>query len=51
MLKWETEFTYERKRGDTVYIIESISNPDSREDILDALITLMKRDIEELGKR
>lgn len=51
MLKRETEFTYERRQGDTVYIIESVSDPDGREDMLDALIALMKRDIEELGKR
>ena len=51
MLKRETEYTYERKQGDTVYIIESISDTDSSEDMLDALIALMKRNIEELGKR
>ena len=51
MLKRESEYTYERKQGDTVFIIESISDPDSSEDMLDALIALMKRDIEELGKR
>ena len=51
MLRRETEFTYERKQGDTMYIIESISHPENREDIWDALIALMKRDIEDLGKQ
>ncbi len=50
MLKSETEFTYERKRGDTVYIIESISDKNSRVDMVDALIALMKHDMEEMGK-
>lgn len=50
MLRPETEFTYERKQGDTVYIIESVSDPDCRVDMVDALIALMKRDIENLGK-
>ncbi len=51
MLKRETALTYERKQGDTVYVIESISDPDSRENMLDALVALIKRDIEELGKK
>lgn len=51
MLRAETEFTYEHKHGDTVYIIESVSEPDCRVDMVDALIALMKRDIENLGKK
>ena len=51
MLRRETEFTYELKQGDTLYIIESISHPENREDSWDALIALMKRDIEDLDKQ
>ncbi len=51
MLKRETEFTYGHKQGDTEYVIESISDPNSREDMLDALVSLMKRDIEKLIKK
>ena len=50
MLKRETEKTYTHKIGDTVYTVESVTAPGSKADIVDALIALMKRDIESLEK-
>ncbi len=50
MLKRETEYTYEYEKNKTVFVIESIRDPECREDMLDALIALMKRDIEKMGK-
>lgn len=50
MLKRETEKTYTHKIGETIYTIESVSSPNTREDMIDALISLMKRDIESLEK-
>lgn len=50
MLKLETNKTYEHKIGGTVFIIESEA-PENAHDMVDALIALMKRDIELLGKK
>lgn len=50
MLKRETEKAYTHKIGETIYTIESVLAPDTREDMIDALISLMKRDIESLEK-
>ncbi|MEA4933643.1 MAG: hypothetical protein VB071_08735 [Lawsonibacter sp.] len=50
MLKRETEKTYGYTIGETIYTIESVSSPDTCEDMIDALISLMKRDIESLEK-
>lgn len=50
MLKRETEKSYTCKIGDTAYTIESVTAPGSKLDMIDALIALMKRDIESLEK-
>ncbi|MEA4933282.1 MAG: hypothetical protein VB071_06835 [Lawsonibacter sp.] len=49
MLKQETEKSYELKNGGTMFVVESVCREEERTDMLDALIALMKRDIEELG--
>lgn len=51
MLKRETSKTYELKIGDTVYTIESEAPEDCRIDMIDALIALMKRNIEALSEK
>ena len=51
MLKRETSKTYDQKIGDTLFTIESESPEDACTDMVDALITLMKRDIEVLGEK
>ncbi len=45
MLKSEFNHTYETAIGDTVYTITSECPEDTTEDILDALVRLIKRDI------
>lgn len=49
MIRLETEKPYETKIKDTIYIIESVSDGDGKTDMIDALITLMKRDIQNLS--
>lgn len=45
MLTSEFSKTYETKIGDTVYTITSECPEDTKDDILDALVRLMKREI------
>jgi len=45
MITSEFSKTYETQIGDTVYTIESWCDEDTSEDILDALVRLIKRDI------
>jgi len=49
MLKRETEKIHELKNGGTVFVVESVCPEDEKTDLLDALIALIKRDIEELA--
>lgn len=45
MLTSEFSKTYETKIGNTIYTITSECPEDTKEDMLDALVRLMKRDI------
>lgn len=45
MLKLEISKTYEQIIGDTLFTIESECPEDSSVDMLDALVTLMKREL------
>ena len=45
MITSEFNTTYQTKIGDTVYTITSECDEDATEDILDALVRLIKRDI------
>jgi hypothetical protein len=45
MLTSEFKTTYETKIGDTVYTITSECPEDTTDDILDALVRLIKRDV------
>lgn len=49
MLKRETEKIYELKNGATVFVVESVCPEEETTDMLDALVSLIKRDIEELA--
>lgn len=46
MLKRETEKTYEQKLKGTVFVVESMCPPNCKADMFDALVALMKRDVE-----
>jgi len=45
MLIKEYENTYDEKIGDTIYSITSECDEDTKEDILEAIVRLIKRDI------
>lgn len=45
MFTSEQKVTYEKKIGDVVYVIKSESLPDTRLDMVDALIALIKREL------
>ncbi|MGI6404033.1 MAG: hypothetical protein ACOX0K_07485 [Oscillospiraceae bacterium] len=49
MLTSEFSKTYETQIGNTVYTITSECPEDTKEDMLDALVRLMKRDIRGRG--
>ena len=46
MMTSEQLVTYEKKIGDVVYVIKSESLPDTKLDMVDALIALIKRELE-----
>jgi hypothetical protein len=50
MMTSEQKVTYEKKIGDVVYIIKSESLPDTKLDMVDAIISLIKRELEHGGK-
>ncbi len=50
MMTSEQSVTYEKKIGDVVYIIKSESIPDTKLDMVDAIIALIKRDLEHGNK-
>lgn len=45
MMTSEQKVTYEKKIGDVVYVLKSESLPDTRLDMVDALIALIKREL------
>lgn len=50
MITSEKSVTYEKKVGDVVYVIKSESQPNTKMDMVDAIIALIKRDLEHRGK-
>ena len=50
MFTSEQKVTYEKKIGDVVYVIKSESMPDTKLDMVDAIIALIKRDLDH-GKK
>ena len=50
MITSELSVTYEKKIGDVVYVIKSESLPDTKLDMVDAIIALIKRDLEHVNK-
>ena len=46
----EQKVTYEKKIGDVVYIVRSESLPDTKLDMVDAIIALIKRELEHGNK-
>jgi len=46
MITSEKSVTYKKKIGDVVFDIKSESQPDTRLDMVDAIIALIKRDLE-----
>ncbi len=46
MITSEQSVTYEKKIGDVVYVIKSESLPDTKLDMADAIIALIKRELE-----
>lgn len=49
MLKRETQKVYEMTHAGRVFVVESVCPEDEKADLLDALVALMKRDMEELS--
>lgn len=47
MFTSELSVTYEKKIGDVVYTIKSESLPDTSLDMVDTLVALIKRDLEQ----
>jgi len=50
MFTSELSVTYEKKIGEVVYTIKSESLPNTRLDMVDTLIALIKRDLEQGAK-
>lgn len=50
MITSEKSVTYEKKIGDVVYVIKSESQPSTKMDMIDAIIALIKRDLEHRNK-
>lgn len=49
MLKRETEKIYELTHEGRVFVVERVCLEDEKADLLDALVALIKRDMEELS--
>ena len=46
MFTSEQKVTYEKKIGDIIYVIKSESLPDTKLDMVDTIIALIKRELE-----